>query len=851
MQFVFELNQVGIDKNTAEFAFDQIYSKILQDTEQDDIIDILMTALESRKFLYPTSNDKFTQKLAFAKKYSKLLQEFGKEISKREQIDVKNLYDIAISFDIFGHDISMKISKYLFQKMFDDRELLKDWKCKKCHFANCELMVDGLWRLYNQLNKCGLCGNNRVSTKHIEEKHTIKENLFESTKANISLPQCVTESWLDVCDLTCTVLQNDKINMKDLSHKQFLYLLKQYWFDQIKEGKKKQLLNHYKDTIIASLINCKMNGRMFDSMPKKHFLEMVFAYCNDKTLTAALAKLYTNINKFDLDAVELPSNDDMYDVCPAMNRINIIIQYFEELTCNLHNTNNRYPYSMKSFVESLPEYTPVKLLNDIQHIIEHQFKDKNRSCKMGNKCIHLKRALRDRDSPQCKLLHVKKELFNTDNPQDFIYISMLDRAHYILMHDLDIADMTDNTSNGLQLLQHDVKSTEMHVYSTGIYMEYHTLKPLYTNLAEEVTQNKMCSITKQQFETEMQSVNFIMESNKYANDLRSYKTDKRYGIKIDERMHSENILCVFLYCNHSQLCEKFRQSYRNENYNDLNEVIIKRHCHNFYWFGRFLTTAIEFWGQTPRRNDRLYHGLSQKFLFNEFSTVYEIPTSTTGKISVAHGFAKDGGIVIQLAPKWKKEINSSKYLDVSIFSDFKHEQEKLFAGMTVLSIINIYNPSDNKWDGYSEYIRGILYFERITEQTVHQKDYYNYGVITNKKKDEWTKIQNDYLVPLIKSVCNNCDEFKSDSTIENRTIPTYILKLFKHFCHNKRDYIDLSCIDGEIDNMTQQLKNILFKEIKMDTVEDKLTKYQINNKNIRLIFPNLKQYKNSLGHWID
>eukprot|EP01084_Bolivina_argentea_P249777 418288_1 len=762
MQFVFELNQVGIDKNTAEFAFDQIYSKILQDTEQDDIIDILMTALESRKFLYPTSNDKFTQKLAFAKKYSKLLQEFGKEISKREQIDVKNLYDIAISFDIFGHDISMKISKYLFQKMFDDRELLKPWKCKHCFFVNCELMIDGLWRLYNQINKCGLCGTIENSNNGIQSQQAQSKIHFDQPKQEtiaIQLPDDILQEWSYLDDVECKLMSratgsNVAIFVKDLSHEQLVYLLKEHCFDQIKDTEKLQLLQDYKLKIIEYFNVAKLNGLMFHSISKKGLIEAVTSHCNNKKLTGVLRQLYKIINEFDLNLISLPSIQEESkqtaeteietdDICAALSRINVILKHFDQLTNDLPNTNHKYPYTMKSFLSSLSDYTPVKLLNDMEHIIDHQFAHQHTICPNGSDCIHLKRAMRDRNTDSCKILSLKKELFNCDIIEDFIYISMLDRAHSILMHSPEIK------ANTIQLLKQDVKYTEIPIYSTGVYMEYHTLKPLYANLKDEVTQNRMYKITDTQFQTEIQSAKLFMVSENIANNWRANKSDKRYGIKIDEKMHIEHILCVSLYCNHSKLCEKFRQSYRKQQLHESNDTIIQRHCRNFYWYGRFLKTAIAFWGQTAKKKDIFYHGLSRKFLFNELSTVYEIPTSTTDDISVAHPFSKDFGIVLKLGPKWKNEINSTKCLDVSKFSEFKHEKEKLFAGMTVLSILDIYVPSDNKWDGYGGYIKSILYFERITEQTVHQKDYYNYGIVNQKNKEKWLQIQQDYLLPLI------------------------------------------------------------------------------------------------------
>jgi len=272
--------------------------------------------------------------------------------------------------------------------------------------------------------------------------------------------------------------------------------------------------------------------------------------------------------------------------------------------------------------------------------------------------------------------------------------------------------------------------------------------------------------------------------------------------------------------------------------NDTNDDIVRKHCNAHYWFGRFLTTAIEFWGQIPKKSENFYHGLSAKFKFDQFSAVYEIPTSTTWDISVAQGFADEGGVVLQLSPKYTDEANNSRCLNVSELSEFKGEKEKLFAGMTVLSITNIYNPSDNKWEGYKEWVASFLYFERIIEQTHENRDHFNYGQLCEEE-------QNKYLVPLIKYQMrrNGYGDDKNETCIK---IPHYIKVLFEYFCDAKKDHIDLSCINEEISKMDLSLQSILFYEF----YEEDLQQWKINNVNLKKIFPNLVEYRNHMGNWI-
>merc|ERR1712176_514786 len=249
-------------------------------------------------------------------------------------------------------------------------------------------------------------------------------------------------------------------------------------------------------------------------------------------------------------------------------------------------------------------YTHVDFLNDIDHVISHKLRHPQ-LCKAGSSCIHLQRACRDRSSEQCKTLNAKKQFFNCNDQSDFVYISMLDRAHVLLMHSDDVSDkMTKN----IKKLKDDSKAIQYFAYNTGVYIKYHTLKPLYQNLFDEVVRNDDCEVTDEQFNSELIAAKLFSKTKHVINEWRAWKTDKRYGIKVNEPMHIEHILCAKFYCNYSKLCEQFRRSYRGS-VDSTDDDIMRKHCNNHYWFGRFLTTAIEFWGERPTKSDNFYHGL--------------------------------------------------------------------------------------------------------------------------------------------------------------------------------------------------------------------------------------------------
>lgn len=85
---------------------------------------------------------------------------------------------------------------------------------------------------------------------------------------------------------------------------------------------------------------------------------------------------------------------------------------------------------------------------------------------------------------------------------------------------------------------------------------------------------------------------------------------------------------------------------------------------------RNLYVAIAFYGKAMKPKDTVWHGLSQKMVFKEFSTYFDCPTSTTTQVQVAANFAEDGGgIVLKL--KSRHADNPCIALDVSHFSAYQ------------------------------------------------------------------------------------------------------------------------------------------------------------------------------------
>ena len=127
----------------------------------------------------------------------------------------------------------------------------------------------------------------------------------------------------------------------------------------------------------------------------------------------------------------------------------------------------------------------------------------------------------------------------------------------------------------------------------------------------------------------------------------------------------------------------------------------------------------------------------------------------------------------------------------------------------------------------------MLLFERLVEQNIHNREYYQHGVISEATKDKWMERQKRYLIPLIRSHVTKT---------KDSSVPQYMCELFAHFCASKRDYIDLSCIHEEREFMCNALRRVFFLGKRSDR--------RLNNDRIKSVFPNLNSYKDEHGFWV-
>ena len=104
------------------------------------------------------------------------------------------------------------------------------------------------------------------------------------------------------------------------------------------------------------------------------------------------------------------------------------------------------------------------------------------------------------------------------------------------------------------------------------------------------------------------------------------------------------------------------------------------------------------------------------------------------------------------------------------------------------------------------------------------------------------------LVPLLRF---QMDSNSNRHEQKENVISKHIQDLFTFFCDEKRDYIDLSCLNEEISSMDEALQDILVGNVKYHRNSDIPTKYKMKNNNLRLILPNPTEDKNHRGYLIN
>ena len=266
-----------------------------------------------------------------------------------------------------------------------------------------------------------------------------------------------------------------------------------------------------------------------------------------------------------------------------------------------------------------------------------------------------------------------------------------------------------------------------------------------------------------------------------------------YGIEKDTDLSIQNIIAIILYCNYSELCTVFSETFRAMNAESL-KVIRDKHRH-FWWWAKILRETVEYFGnnrygryygqQFRAEIGPFYCGVNALLVMPEFNIGLCSPTSTSKQREIGLQFAGEKGALIQFNNNGDSNAANLRSFDCSWISQHSNEDERLFMGghykirIESLILINM-----NSYKNYSEIFHALFWFDCLLNgsRPFQSKMDKQLSDCVNNKDRKW-------ISKLIDDQLNGMNRFES--------IDSYPYDTFGAFCENKKsitlniDYIKL------------------------------------------------------------
>ena len=161
-------------------------------------------------------------------------------------------------------------------------------------------------------------------------------------------------------------------------------------------------------------------------------------------------------------------------------------------------------------------------------------------------------------------------------------------------------------------------------------------------------------------------------------------------IRAGAPMTLDHMMAVKFYTDFTVQQAIFKQQCRRLYEDEPIESIMARNSEIANWC-KLMRECIIFYGDTMRDNEAVYCGLNARLVLNSLHQRFECPISTSTDRIVAAQFA---GGTTGLVLKLQAANPQTRYLDVTSYSNYSEEKEKLFMGST-LKIVDIL--IDRQW----------------------------------------------------------------------------------------------------------------------------------------------------------
>ena len=267
----------------------------------------------------------------------------------------------------------------------------------------------------------------------------------------------------------------------------------------------------------------------------------------------------------------------------------------------------------------------------------------------------------------------------------------------------------------------------------------------------------------------------------------------------------------------------------------------------------------------------VWQGVARQMKFESFAPYFECPTSTSTSRFVAENFSGWDGMILKLKSKFKNSC--SVMLDVSVFSNYPEECERLFVKETLI-IHDVMMRVDDEWTSFGLYFQALVYFEVCCKLSGLQQIIfhlcwcllYDQKITTgNAANASWNISESKKVQKTLALIIRDYIDAKSNvEAVLTSKIPKYIRTLFEHYCSKNikprfegidkiqakmavelQKYIFIDIIGPERRTLTTAME--LSGMIMLDSYD---TEQQISHEKVLLLFPNATMYINNQSQQI-
>eukprot|EP01084_Bolivina_argentea_P092022 165602_1 len=413
----------------------------------------------------------------------------------------------------------------------------------------------------------------------------------------------------------------------------------------------------------------------------------------------------------------------------------VLDSMYEKLKSNMDTTNNQL-IQLQKYID-VNEYDTDSISNDLD-----EYKDKKET--VSNIC-----SIFDSSFPVNVIINYIKfcQLSETSFSTGFIFFYENDDCNW---DEKQIGDWLNGYSK------------------SDLYVPKH-----YNSLKKEILESGFLSIDEWKRIVTMKAKKYYKTEK--VRSMKSCQDDDFFDMTDDESILLEHLYAIILYCDWTDLCTHFSNTFRNNSQFESLQSVRKRHS-KYYYFGKLLAEAVNNFGihgcvdnrqnylnEDTYEDGPFYCGLSVVLNIPSFAIHLKGPCSTSKVIEIAINFAKRDGIIIKLQNDMMNEGAHQTFFDCSWISNYAEENERLFiAGNYRLRIESILIIESGK--NFEKYFHAFYLFDAMISG-VNMSDLELGDSFRGYYESQMDIISSDIVI--LEKLISNHNKDKFDPYIEN------------------------------------------------------------------------------------